>query len=215
MMIASVLHLGRADCKALNITDTYSIHRVVYDLFDDIRAESEKQQNVSSGILYVDKGGDIRGRKILMLSNRQPNVPSHGQLSELRRIPDTFLDYPRYRFEVVINPTKRTSGGGRLIAIRKTKDPLLQNEESTRQKIAKWFIEKAPQWGFEVKPEHLAVGNVSVKRFEKDGQTITQAQAQVLGQLTVINKEKFIQSFQQGIGRGRSFGCGLLQIVPI
>lgn len=218
MMIASVLHLGRADVKALKITDAYSIHRVVYDLFDDIRTESEKQQNVSSGILYADKGGDERGRKILVLSNRQPNAPKHGQLSELRRIPDTFLDYPRYRFEVVINPTKRTSGGGKLIAIRTPKGTASSNEESTRQKIAKWFIEKAPQWGFEVKPEHLAVGNVSVKKFKKeknDEREITQAQAQILGQLTVIDKEKFTRSFQQGIGRGRSFGCGLLQIEPI
>jgi CRISPR system Cascade subunit CasE len=202
MMIASVLHLGRADCKALNIKDAYSIHRVVYDLFDDTRTESEKQQSVSSGILYVDKGGDIRGRKILMLSKRQPNAPIHGELS-IRKITDSFLDYPRYRFEVVINPTKRQTGGGKLVPLR------------TRENIAHWFVEKSPQWGFEVKPEHLAVGNVSVKRFEKDGRTITQAQAQVLGQLTVIDKEKFVQSFQQGIGRGRSFGCGLLQIVPI
>lgn len=213
MMIASVLHLGRADVKALNITDTYSIHRVVYDLFDDTRTESEKQQSVSSGILYVDKGGDIRGRKILMLSNRQPNVPKHGQLSELRKIPDTFLDYPRYRFEVVINPTKRDKRTRRLRAIEKQSE-----DENTRQLIADWFVEKAPQWGFKVEPEHLAVGNVSVKKFKKeknDKREITQAQAQILGQLTVIDKEKFTQSFQQGIGRGRSFGCGLLQIVPI
>jgi CRISPR system Cascade subunit CasE len=204
MMIASVLHLGRTDVKALNITDTYSIHRVVYDLFDDTRSESEKQQSISSGILYVDKGGDSRSRKILMLSNRQPNAPIHGELS-MRKISNDFLDYPHYRFEVVINPTKRESGGGKLIPLR------------TRENIAKWFFEKAPQWGFEVKPEHLAVGNVSVKQFqkEKEGREITQAQAQILGRLTVTDKAKFVQSFQQGIGRGRSFGCGLLQIVPI
>lgn len=204
MMIASVLHLGRTDVKALNITDTYSIHRVVYDLFDDTRSESEKQQSISSGILYVDKGGDSRSRKILMLSNRQPNAPIHGELS-MRKISNDFLDYPHYRFEVVINPTKRESGGGKLIPLR------------TRENIAKWFFEKAPQWGFEVKPEHLAVGNVSVKQFqkEKEGREITQAQAQILGRLTVTDKTKFVQSFQQGIGRGRSFGCGLLQIVPI
>lgn len=201
-MIASVLHLSRADCKALNIRDAYSLHRVVYDLFDDIRTESEKQQAVSSGILYADKGGDFRGRKILMLSNRQPNAPIHGEIS-MKKIADDFLDYPHYRFEIVINPTKRESGGGKLIPLR------------TRENIAKWFVEKAPQWGFEVRAEHLAVGNVSVKRFEKDGRTITQSQAQILGQLTVIDKEKFAKSFQQGIGRGRSFGCGLLQIVPI
>ena len=57
MMIASVLHLTRADVKALKITDTYSLHRVVYSIFDDIRSDSQKTQSVSSGILYAD----IRG----------------------------------------------------------------------------------------------------------------------------------------------------------
>ena len=210
MMIASVLHLSRADVKALNVKDAYSLHRVIYDLFDDVRRESEKEQSVSSGILYADKGGDIRGRKILMLSNRQPNAPIHGELS-IRKITDGFLDYPHYRFEVVINPTKRDKKTGKLIAIKKQSD-----DENTRQLIADWFIEKAPQWGFEVHPAQLEVGNVSVKRFlGKNEREITQAQAQILGRLTVTDKTKFIQSFQQGIGRGRSFGCGLLQIVPI
>ena len=203
MMIASVLHLSRADVKALNITDAYSIHRVVYDLFDDTRTESEKQRSVSSGILYSDKGGDSRGRKILMLSNRQPNAPTHGEIS-MRTIADDFLDYQNYRFEVVINPTKRQSGGGKLIPLR------------TRENIAKWFIEKAPQWGFEVSSEHLEIEEIIVKKFlNKHKYEITQTQARILGRLTVTDKTKFVQSFQQGIGRGRSFGCGLLQIVPI
>lgn len=204
VMIASVLHLNRFDVKTLDTLNPYKLHTVIYDLFDDVRTEEEKQKSIPSGFLYVDKGSNFHGQKILMLSNRQPNAPTHGEIS-MRKITDDFLDYPRYRFEVVINPTKRESGGGKLIPLR------------THENIAKWFVEKAPQWGFEVKAEHLAVGNVSVKQFqkEKEGREITQAQAQILGQLTVIDKEKFVQSFQQGIGRGRSFGCGLLQIVPI
>jgi CRISPR system Cascade subunit CasE len=203
MMFASVLHLSRADVKALKITDAYSLHRVVYDLFDDIRAESEKQQSVSSGILYVDKGGDFHGRKILMLSNRQPNAPTYGEIS-MKKIAAEFLDYPHYRFEVIVNPTKRDNKSRKLIALRQRED------------IARWLIEKAPQWGFEVSCEHLQVEDIAVKRFtEKNGREITQGQARILGRLNVINKEKFVQSFKQGIGRGRSFGCGLLQIVPI
>ena len=66
-MIASVLHLSRADVKALKITDAYSLHIAVYSLFDDIRTENEKQKSVPSGILYADKGGDFHGRKILLL----------------------------------------------------------------------------------------------------------------------------------------------------
>ncbi|NOU14960.1 MAG: hypothetical protein HOO92_13515, partial [Methylococcaceae bacterium] len=42
-MHASVLRLSRSDVKALKITDAYSLHRVVYDLFDDVRSEQQKQ----------------------------------------------------------------------------------------------------------------------------------------------------------------------------
>jgi len=209
-MIASALHLSRADVKALKITDAYSLHIAVYSLFDDIRAEDEKKKSVPSGILYADKGGDARGRKILMLSNRQPNLPEHGEL-KIKKITDRFLDYGNYRFEVIVNPTKRDNKTGKLLAIKKLTD----DEESTRQKIAKWFIDKAPQWGFTVSPEHLEVREVEVKRFKKGGHEVTQAQAKVLGRLTVTDKTTFVQSFQNGIGRGRAFGCGLLQIVPL
>ncbi len=213
MMIASALHLSRSDVKALKITDAYSLHRVVYDLFDDIRSDEDKQKSIPSGILYADKGGDFNGRKILILSNRQPTIPDHGELL-IKKIADSFLDYQQYRFEVVVNPTKRDKlernetgkkVSGKIIALRK------------REEIADWFINKAPQWGFEVSPEHLEIGTVSVKQFEKkkEGPTITQGQATVQGRLMVIDKTKFVQSFQQGIGRGRAFGCGLLQIVPL
>ncbi len=211
MMIASVLHLKRADVKALKITDAYSLHRIVYDLFDDIRSDQDKQKSVSSGILYADKGGDFYGRKILMLSNRAPNMPEHGELL-VKKIAASFLDHSHYRFEVVINPTKREKlqrdglgkkVSGKVIAIRE------------RDQIAQWFIDKAPQWGFEASPAHLEVGTITVKRFVKNGQVITQGQASLLGRLTVTDPEKFIRSFQQGIGRGRAFGCGLLQIVPL
>jgi CRISPR system Cascade subunit CasE len=201
-MIASALHLSRADVKALKITDAYSLHIAIYSLFDDVRSLEDKQKSIPSGILYADKGGDFNGRKILLLSNRQPNIPEHGELS-IKKIADSFLDYERYRFEVVMNPTKRENLSRKIIALR------------TREEIAAWFIEKAPQWGFKVSPEHIEVREIEVKRFEKGGQTVTQGQAKLIGRLTVKDKEKFVQSFQQGIGRGRAFGCGLLQIVPL
>ena len=63
-LIASVLHLDRAAIKALRVTDLYSLHRVVYSLYPDVRSETDKADSASSGILYADLGGDIRGRRI-------------------------------------------------------------------------------------------------------------------------------------------------------
>lgn len=203
-MIASLLQLSRSDLKALKVTDPYSLHRVVYDLFDDVRNVLEKNTNVTSGILYADKGGDGNGRKILILSNRAPHSPKHGQL-ETKLIPESFLQHEHYAFEVMVNPTKRDKKTGNLIAIR------------DREAITQWFVDKAPKaWGFKIKPEHLQIQNLGVQQFKKNDATlITQGKATFIGQLIVTDREHFIQSFKLGIGRGRAFGFGLLQISPL
>jgi CRISPR system Cascade subunit CasE len=51
-------------------------------------------------------------------------------------------------------------------------------------------------------------------QFNKKGNQVTLGSATLQGGLTVIDREKFKHSFCQGIGRGRAFGFGLLQIVP-
>ena len=71
-IIASVLTLSRRDISALKITDPYSIHRVVFSLFEDVRSEADKVAGMSSGILFADLGGDHESRRILLLSNRPP-----------------------------------------------------------------------------------------------------------------------------------------------
>lgn len=203
MMIASALHLDRQAIKRLKIKDEYSLHRVIYSLFEDIRSSQQKQTGVSSGILYADKGGDITHRKILILANRNPIVPEQGELSS-KKIADNFLDYQSYRFEVVINPCQRHNKSRKIVPIK------------GREAIAEWFINKSPQsWGFKVVSEEIEATNNHVKQFDKKGHQVTQGYATVIGTLQVIDKEKFIKSFQQGIGRGKAFGCGLLQIVPL
>ena len=202
-MIAGVLRLSRADIKALKITDEYSLHRVVYDLFEDVRSEEEKRASKASGILYADKGGDFSHRQILFLANRIPQQPQHGEL-QMRAIPDDFLQHERYRFEVTVNPTKREKATKRLVPIR------------GREAVTEWFMAKAPDaWGFSVDPASLQVLKLTVREFDKQGHAVTQGQASLQGVLTVTERSRFITSFQQGIGRGRAFGCGLLQIVPM
>ncbi len=204
MMIASALHLSRADVKTLKITDAYSLHRVIYSLFADIRTPEQKQTGMSSGILYADKGGDEKHRKILILANRDPIALEYGELKAPKKIPDSFLEYEQYRFEIVINPCQRNNASRKIIPIK------------GRVAIGEWFINKAPKsWGFSVNPQHIVVSHNHVKHFAKKGQQVTQGYATVTGELQVTNKTQFIKSFQQGIGRGRAFGCGLLQIVPL
>jgi len=110
-MIASILKLNRRDIQSLRVTDDYSLHRVVYSLFEDIRSDEEKHASVPSGFLFADKGGDINNRVILILSDREPRTPEFGTL-ESKAVGDAFLEHDHYQFEVLVNPTRRDNASG-------------------------------------------------------------------------------------------------------
>lgn len=206
-LVASVLELDRAAIKALRITDPYSLHRVVYGLYPDARDAAAKAGSTPSGILHADRGGDFRGRRILMLADRAPADHAEGGFGKVRSkvIPISFLDHARYRFQVIVNPTRRDSASRRLLPVK------------GREAVAAWFAERgSTSWGFRVDPQHLQVDRIDVLRFKDKAQRdVTLAQAHVQGQLEVTDREHFRHSFAAGIGRGRSFGCGLLQVVPL
>ena len=202
---ASVLRLSRADMKILDIKDAYALHKVVYGLFEDVRSDAQKQASVPSGIAYVDKGGDFNTRQILMLSDRRPHQTPQFGIVETKPIYADFLTHGRYAFDITINPTKRDKHTGKVVAIK------------GREDIASWFKARSfASWGFSVNPENLQIGEISVQRFdEKAGKTVTHGSATLKGELAVIDRARFIQCFIQGIGRGRAFGFGLMQIIPL
>lgn len=206
-IVASVLHLDRLAVRALRITDVYSLHRVVYSLYPDVRSEEAKKQSSSSGILYADQGGDHLGRKILMLSNRSPAPrvdEQYGQV-ESKVLPAGFLEHNCYRFKVIVNPTWRESASRKLIAVR------------GRDAIADWFAERAQNsWGFRIDPKYLQVDRIEVLQFkDKQQRLATIGQAHIQGLLRVVDPKQFRISFTTGIGRARAYGCGLMQIAPI
>lgn len=205
-LIASVLHLDRQAIKALRITDPYSLHRVVYSLYDDVRSPDAKRGSEPSGILYADQGGDFLHRKIALLADRAPAACVHGRYGRVysKPIPEGFLGHARYRFKVMINPTRRDSSTGKLVPVK------------GRVEIAQWFSERATKWGFQLSQDHLQVDAIDVLQFrDKAQRQITMARAHIQGILEVTDRQSFCNSFQRGIGRGRAFGCGLLQIVPL
>lgn len=206
-MFASVLHLDRIAVKALRVTDPYSLHRVVYSLYPDVRNDIEKSSSESSGILYADQGGDHNVRRILMLSNRRPADSVNGVhvLVKSKTIPQGFLDHSDYQFKVIVNPTRRDSASRKLLPVK------------GREGIAEWFVERAlNSWGFLVPSALLQIDKVEVLQFkDKNQRQLTIAQAHLQGKLTITDTNLFHGSFIQGIGRGRAYGCGLLQIVPI
>lgn len=218
-MIASMLLLTREDVNNLKIRDAYSLHRIVYDLFTNVHDTANEKR-----VLYADKGGEFRNResvrKILILSPCAPNTPQHGEITS-KPIPENFLQHNNYGFEVIVNPTKRDNKSGKIVAIRGCAATAERKKITDREAITQWFIEKAQRsWGFAVNPATLQIQSISVQDFTKKDErehehSVTQGRAVLKGELTVTNREQFIASFEHGIGRGRAFGFGLLQIVPL
>lgn len=206
-LIASVLHLDRKATRALNITNPYELHKAIYSLFSDVRSVEEKQSSHPSGFLYADYGGNYQSKKILLLSNRPPSKKIQEHYGEVvsKTISPEFLQYDTYRFKVIVNPTWRERASRKLIPVKAPED------------IANWFVNRSQSsWGFEVVPSQLQVEHTEVLQFKaKSKRLITLARAHVQGLLKVKDRHVFIESFSQGVGRGRAFGCGLLQIVPV
>jgi len=188
-----MLKLNRSDCENLKITDPYSIHRVVYDLFPGDKRD----------FLFLDKGGDFNSRHILILSEREPVNNLKLELDS-KKISENFLECESYGFEICLNPTKREKKSGKIIAV------------TGKDNLHKWFLEKAPGLGFTVDSEGLEVRHAGVQKIKlKEGNVATYNTAVFLGKLKVTDREKFKNSFRNGIGRAKTFGFGLLQIVPL
>jgi CRISPR system Cascade subunit CasE len=201
---ATVLRLSREDINTLKIKDAYGLHKVIYGLFEDTRSAAEKKASAPSGIVYADKGGDFHSRQILLLSDRKPHqTPQFGTV-KTKPICESFLQHNHYAFEVTLNPGKRDKQTGKIVAMR------------SREEVAAWFLARTEKsWGFSVNAENLQTEKIGVQTFNKGDRTITHGSATLKGELRVTEADCFRQSFLQGIGRGRAFGFGLLQIVPL
>lgn len=188
--------LNAEDYWREKIKDDYSLHRFVYSLFP----LENKPDNPR--ILYADKGYERGMRKIYILSHIVPTVERVGNISTIQ-VSERFLEYNQYRFEVILNPVKRDSRTGKNIPIKGVL-PLL-----------KWFVEKAPSWGFQACEENLEVFVLQTMTFRKGDMNCLFNRAKFKGILSVSDRSLFQQSFINGLGRGKSFGFGLLQLSPI
>ena len=186
--------------RKLRVTDTYSLHRIVYSLFENVRAGT---CNSSSGILFADKGRSPEGRRLVILSSRPPIPPELGVLDEPAELTEEFFNAAVYRFEITANPVRRNRTTGRREPIKGYGD------------IASWFAGQGERGGFSVQEGGFIVDDIRVDRFKKADHIVTLEKARISGVLSVVNPALFRQAVCGGIGHGKAFGCGLLQVAPI
>ena len=112
-----------------------------------------------------------------------------------------------YRFKIHANPTRRSSKTKKLI-------PIVKEEE-----LLEWIAAKGKQNGFLPDLSSILIRkNPLIQLYKKNGdenQCISLAVTAFSGFLKITDPEKFTTGLTKGIGRGRSFGCGLLSIAKI
>ena len=184
--------------KQQKITDTYSLHRLVYDQFErDLFKEGEDR---SMPIWAISNASETQ--KVFILSKALPRVV-HEVVGKNRRtimMPEEFLKQKEYSFKVTLNP------------VRRQKDKVFPIKES--EQIAIWFCELAKRNGFSVNKDKLCISNVYADILKKSNMTVTLNKADISGVLVVENDKLFTDAVLNGIGRSKAFGCGLLQVIP-
>lgn len=85
-----------------------------------------------------------------------------------------------------------------------------------------WLVQRSNRSGFEVLRQakdnnslSCTVSQRRTERFDHGGSTVTLTTAQYDGLLRVTDADAFRNCMRQGLGRAKSFGCGLLTIAPV
>lgn len=204
-MILSKLTLDWKSIKACSLGTPYGIHKFVYSLFPRDAAgggeEGDGRAEAGRHFLFAVSDAKECGKEILILSRDVPAKPERGALQS-KPVPADYLDADEYAFQIQLNPSKRAPNGKMV--------PVVGN-----QAAKEWFLEKQASWGFSASQDSLEVRGPRAEVFCKGRQTITLAKAIFKGVLRVEDRAAFKRSFENGIGKAKAFGFGLLQLIKI
>lgn len=181
-------------CREYQIRDAYSIHKLVYSCFPI----SENKGN----FLYVDKGFNDGIRTILILSEQMPQI-SDDISSVSTELSSHFFSFNQFRFEIVLNPVKREKSTGKRRAI------------IGQLSLLQWFLSHSEKWGFIPDENSLEVMTLPMLKFKKKDMDYMFHTVKFRGSLSITDKTLFFETLKNGIGHGKAFGLGLLQLVPI
>jgi CRISPR system Cascade subunit CasE len=203
-MYLSKLVLNERDRKVRSdLSNAHNMHRSIMQAFPDEQREKFRadwnilfRQEPDSDVILVQSDAEVEPdwtqlpqgylvRHAVKAFNLQVDHIKSGQI---------------FQFRLKANPSKREKDSGKLLGI--FREP---------EQIA-WLNRKGIQYGFTIKGVDViptpnifgikAKGNPPIKIFTVLYQGILQ----------VENPDLLVEAIRQGIGRGRSYGCGLLSI---
>lgn len=136
-----------------------------------------------------------------------------------KEMPQSFFEQKRYLFKVVANPTRTLS----------RRDPAGNKKKhgshyaiTKPDELKEWIMRKGEQGGFTICNEpRLEISPPVFHRLYKDDKKLQKEYeggivgVEFKGALEVTNKENFLKTVREGVGRARGFGFGMLVLKPI
>jgi CRISPR system Cascade subunit CasE len=212
--------------RAEKISDSYSWHQKLWECFP---GAPEAQRDFLSRIDQLE--GAYR---LWILATRKPVRPQWCPQDgfAFKEIAPSFLTHRYYAFDLRANPVKtlvqRGPNGETLLkpnGKRKSgkRVPLVKPEE-----LHAWLVQKGKvrcrdqvtgidvPGGFRIVEEKpLEISPMVEDYFDRKGQSGYHGGVQFRGILEVTDRDRFIESYQSGIGGAKSFGFGLLLLAPV
>ncbi|HEY9167071.1 MAG TPA: type I-E CRISPR-associated protein Cas6/Cse3/CasE [Candidatus Kryptonia bacterium] len=212
---------------AHGIFDNYSWHKRIWE--DCFQREPDAKRDFLTRIDHLEKT-----YRVWILAKRKPVRPPWCSSIDfaIKEISPSFLSHRYYAFDLRANPTKcvdqRGPDGNKILRSdgKRTKGkrvPLVKREE-----LRVWLLRKAEirchderagvdiPSGFRIVEEQpLEISPMLENHFRRKDDAAYHGAVQFRGILEVTDREKFMESYQSGIGSAKGFGFGLLLLAPI
>lgn len=119
-----------------------------------------------------------------------------------------------WRFRLTANPVHSVKDGKDTESRGKVKAHV------TIEQQKKWLIDRSQKLGFSLTKldadnYNLEIKQRDIKKFMREGKETTVSMATFEGVLKVEDKEVFLNSMVNGIGRAKSYGCGMITVARI
>lgn len=201
------------------LTNPQAMHAAVLSCFPpDIQTEASRvlwrlDQAEKAFTLYI-VGPELPDLRVITEQAGWPSRP--GQSTDYAPFLDRLTAGQEWRFRLSANPVKSipsTDGKrGKVVP------------HVTREQQMSWLATRAVDNGFEIlggtddeAMQQLMVTRSEDLRFRRGESTrpVSLRRAQFDGALRVTDSQRLRTSLQQGIGRARAYGCGLLTLAPL
>lgn len=204
MYLSKLVFNDRETAVHRDLGNAHKLHQRIMQGFPDEQGENPRQ---AWNILYRQEPDSL---VVLVQSAIAPDwsrLPQGYLLEsgskEVRWKATQFEGGHLYRFRLKANPSKRDKDSRKLIGMFRRDDQIA------------WLERKASQHGFHA----MGIDVIPMPNLfgtKAKGSAPIRIHSVILqGFLQVTDPARFVQSLEEGIGRGRSYGCGLLSIAKL